>query len=524
MVILGGGLAGLCLARQLNIEQPEIRVTVLEKSTFPVPIAAHKVGESSVEIGAHYFAQKLNLKEHIKQVHLPKYGLRFFFGFEDNSDISRRLEVGVRKTFPTPSYQFDRGLLENHLQELIQHDGAKVLSGARVVDVELDVQNGHQVTYVQEGIENKVIARWVVDASGRAGLLKRKLNWAKPNQHEVHAVWFRVPRHVKIDEWSQDTHWAERSGVAGKRWLSTNHLMGEGYWVWLIPLGSGSTSIGIVADSKLHDLRAMNSFDKAMDWLREHEPQCAQSISDDEPQDFLALKNFSYDAKHVFSADRVALTGEAGAFLDPFYSPGSDFIAISNTLVVDLIRRDAQGETIAQRTSVYDQIYLNLVSSTLSVYENQYPLFGHHQLMPIKIAWDYLTYWSLVGYLFFWDRLTDMTFMARHREWLVRAKDLNAEIQAELRGCASQLSVEVGNQYLDQSDLEVLAELNGHLISYRPTEDPSARFRRNIDLMEQAAEEIRQFCRGRRGPSEGLLTRLFDKIALSRPYQSETLT
>ena len=31
--------------------------------------------------------------------------------------------------------------------------------------------------------------------------------------------------------------------------------------------------------------------------------------------------------------------GEAGAFLDPFYSPGSDFIAISNTLSTDLITR-----------------------------------------------------------------------------------------------------------------------------------------------------------------------------------------
>ena len=32
--------------------------------------------------------------------------------------------------------------------------------------------------------------------------------------------------------------------------------------------------------------------------------------------------------------------GEAGLFLDPFYSPGSDFIAIGNTYICDLIRRD----------------------------------------------------------------------------------------------------------------------------------------------------------------------------------------
>jgi hypothetical protein len=42
----------------------------------------------------------------------------------------------------------------------------------------------------------------------------------------------------------------------------------------------------------------------------------------------------------VFSARRWALTGEAGLFLDPFYSPGTDFIAISNTYITELVARD----------------------------------------------------------------------------------------------------------------------------------------------------------------------------------------
>ena len=64
----------------------------------------------------------------------------------------------------------------------------------------------------------------------------------------------------------------------GERWLSTNHLMGKGYWVWLIPLGSGSTSIGIVADDDLHPYARINRFERAMDWLREFEPQCAAVV------------------------------------------------------------------------------------------------------------------------------------------------------------------------------------------------------------------------------------------------------
>jgi hypothetical protein len=34
----------------------------------------------------------------------------------------------------------------------------------------------------------------------------------------------------------------------GLRYLSTVHFMDSGYWLWVIPLGSKNTSIGIVAD------------------------------------------------------------------------------------------------------------------------------------------------------------------------------------------------------------------------------------------------------------------------------------
>ena len=37
---------------------------------------------------------------------------------------------------------------------------------------------------------------------------------------------------------------ARRTCPSGMRWHSTTHLIGRGYWVWLIPLGSGGISIG----------------------------------------------------------------------------------------------------------------------------------------------------------------------------------------------------------------------------------------------------------------------------------------
>ena len=52
-VILGGGLAGLSLALQLRQRFADQEIVVLERRNHPVPHATHKVGESTVEIGAH---------------------------------------------------------------------------------------------------------------------------------------------------------------------------------------------------------------------------------------------------------------------------------------------------------------------------------------------------------------------------------------------------------------------------------------------------------------------------------------
>src|ERR1700760_667247 len=114
VLIMGGGLAGLTLAIQLRREQPQLSVRVLERRKGPAPHAAFKVGESTVEIGAHYFDTVLGLKEHLDREQLRKFGFRFFFN-EGNDDVASVTELGVSRVFPTPSYQIDRGIFENFL-------------------------------------------------------------------------------------------------------------------------------------------------------------------------------------------------------------------------------------------------------------------------------------------------------------------------------------------------------------------------------------------------------------------------
>lgn len=493
ILILGGGLAGLTLAMQLRLQQPGRSVAVLERRAHPVREAAHKVGESTVEIGAHYFAEVLGLREHMETQQVRKYGLRYFFSdrMEDVSDCN---EMGVSRLLPTPSWQLDRGRFENHLGDRARELGADFRHGAVVRGIELSSDgSAHAVRFEHEGGEHVLRARWVVDAAGRAGLIKRKLGLAEANDHDVNAVWWRVDGHVDVDAFSDAGNWPARFQPA-ERWKSTNHMCGPGYWFWLIPLASDSHSLGIVCDAKMHPLDTMNTHEKAMDWVRRHQPRAAEAL--ERPghalQDFLFLRHFSHGCKQVYSGDRWALTGEAGVFLDPFYSPGSDFIAISNTYIAELVRMDFAGEPVAPYAEIFQQLYFSFYRNTLTLYQDQYPVFGHPQVMPIKVLWDYAYYWSLLAPLFFSGRQAKLPILSRLRPHFEEGSRLNLAMQALMRdwGLRDPSPALDGARAYDQYAVEWCRRMNGGLTDILDDDAYLARTRGDVACMRQLAAEV----------------------------------
>ncbi len=182
VLIAGGGLAGLSLARQLTREAPSLRVFVAEKRPHPVPEAAFKVGESSVEIGAHYFQRVLGLEPHLRGQHLEKFGLRYFFPAAGNHRVEARFELGPSGFPPVPSFQLDRGRLENWLLRANREAGVDVRDGCRVEAFEFDAPL-HRLTVRSGGRSETVEGRWLIDASGRAGLIRHRLGLTRPVGH-----------------------------------------------------------------------------------------------------------------------------------------------------------------------------------------------------------------------------------------------------------------------------------------------------------------------------------------------------
>lgn len=394
VVVCGGGLAGLLLARQLRRELPEASVAVVELQRRPLSDACHKVGESSVELGSQYL-ERLGLGGYLLDRQLVKFGLRFFPG-GGQLPIAQRSEIGPGHEPIVRSYQLDRGRFENDLRAFIETDGATLIEGARIDDVQLGSDGTeHRVSIRVDGRDEVLTARWVVDATGRHALLRRSMKLTRGSRHAASAGWFRIAGKFDINELvpASETEWHQRPG-ADQRWRSTNHFMGVGYWAWVIPLASGKTSIGLVTHDEVHDPRHIMRLDRVLEFLREHEPVLAKRLDQAEILDFLCLRQYSHTISRGWSPDRWALVGEAGAFVDPLYSPGTDFISLANSFTCEMIRADRAGEELARKAEFLNVQYRGLVSGAVDLFRQAAPVYGHRSALSAKVYWDNFAYWS----------------------------------------------------------------------------------------------------------------------------------
>ena len=488
VAIIGGGLAGLTLALQLKRKSPGLEIVVLERNHLPPPVAAHKVGESTVEIGAHYLSHTLGLKSLLESTQLRKFGLRFFFGSGNHDDLAKADELGVSDFLPVISYQLDRGRLEGDLAEILQSQDVTVMAECFVKHMTIAAHGAaHELQVTQKNQTRNIRCQWVIDATSRFGLLKRSLHLERACDHRVNAAWFRLDTSIAVDNWSNSSAWNERCNGFQRR-LSTNHLMGSGYWAWIIPLAGNRTSVGLVADPDFHSLSSFSSYSRLLAWLSVHQPQLAQKVSgaSDSLMDFRHLKNLSHDCKQLWSVDRWALTGESSVFADPYYSPGTDFIAISNTLICDLITNKRSESMFHVHAEVYQRMYKSFFSNTMSLYEQLYPGFGDTRLMVVKSVWDYAYYWSVLAWLFFREVMTDITFMRMIKPELKLMLTLNSTLQSVFRARASEKRSGPGKgRFFDQCAIPVLTDLKAALL--KPTDNPKLEFTENCARLQALA-------------------------------------
>jgi flavin-dependent dehydrogenase len=502
VVVMGGGLAGLSLAVQLKRRDPGIDVLVAERAPHPPPVAAHKVGESTVEGGAWYYREALGLKPYLETEQLPKSGLRWFFSDGRNTDIARRVEYGARARLVVDSSQLDRGTLEAKLAEDAIEAGTEFLDRCKVRDVTLGDRE-HTVHLKRAGTDIDVRARWVVDATGRFGLLKRKLGLAEAVHHKANAAWFRVPVKIDLNDWSSDPAWRARlepfryddGREESMRYLSTNHLTGPGYWLWFIPLHGDYTSVGIVVDDGMYPIGEINTLDKAMAWIEEHEPQAYSVVEPlrDEVMDFLFLRRYAHGCKRVYSPERWYITGVSGVFHDPLFSFGSDMIGVSNTFVTDLIARDHAGEEVAGRAELYNRIFLEKwADPVFSVFDDKYPIMGNPHIFTTYVHFTAIWYWCVNCSLLVHGRVTDLETLAVLEEENERATKLLRVMESFFVEWHRVVGDDTGmsDYYVPFCGHDFMERIHDDLNRRPDAEEFIRNFRVKLASLEQLAREI----------------------------------
>jgi flavin-dependent dehydrogenase len=388
VVIIGGAFSGAATALMLKRMHPAARVLIIEKAAE----FDRKVGESTTEVSSCYMTRLLGLTNYLGHHHLAKQGLRMWFATRADQAFDDCVELGARYQARLPTFQVDRSTLDSHLLDLAVAAGCDLRRPAKVTRFELNGREGQSISVGTEGGEETFRARWLVDASGRASVIARKLGHFKPNtEHPINAVWARF---TDVKDWDS-YEWREKfrdyaNACRTSRNWATNHLMGHGWWCWIIPLHGGDVSAGIVYDSRIFKLPdGPNLGERLRAHLLSHpvgaELFGAAQIIEGDVHAYSALP---YSSGKVCD-DGWATVGDAAGFIDPLYSPGLDFCSYTSYYVADLLARSLAGEEVAESLTYYNEQYpitYQLWFETL--YKDKYYYMGDAELMSAALLLD----------------------------------------------------------------------------------------------------------------------------------------
>lgn len=388
VAIIGGSISGAGTATILLRQRPDLRVLIVEKGAA----FGRGVGESTVEVSAYYLSHVLELSRHLNEEHLVKHGMRFWFANAATHTLDDCSEIGNRYQLRVPTYQVDRARLNEEVLRRAVARGAELWREAQVASVELSGGGVQRLVVQRDEGTTEVSARWVIDASGPAAVLARRNGWCRPNAaHPVSAIWARFRG---VGDWDaadlRERHRAFGSATYTLRCNATNHLTGDGWWAWLIPLRGGDVSVGVVYDERRLSFPLDGPLgERLKEFLLAH-PAGREILGDAAfiEGDVHRRRNIAYRTTR-FVGDGFALVGDAAAFIDPLYSPGLDWVSYTTSVAADLVLAERRGEDVAAQVERLNrQLAQSYDRWFEALYRDKYEYLGEFDLMRIAFQFD----------------------------------------------------------------------------------------------------------------------------------------
>jgi flavin-dependent dehydrogenase len=417
VLIVGAGLAGLCLARQLLLERPEFRILQLDRLP-EIPSPKQKVGEATVQVSGYYYSRVLEMEEHLLQEHYLKYNLRFYWKTERGGDVWEDLSQSyIRKISNIATYQLDRNKFEAAvLEKNRERPGYELIHPMADLQVDLADDGGpHGFRFKADGREIAGRAGWVVDASGRGRFLVKRQELARPSpiKHGSSFMWVEglldPEKITNLDRRSVRVR-PERAALGHfPTFLATNHYCGQGYWFWEIPL-HGKTSLGLVFDSADVPFEEVCSPEKLVEWICREYPLYARDLPKRKILHHSGLKSFALDNGQTISPSHWAMVGEACRFTDPLYSPGGDLISTYNTLITDCILTADQKELEA-KIRRYEPLARAIYEAYVPSFAVSYQTLGDQESFSLRYVWELTVYFAFYVFPFINDLHTTQAFL-----------------------------------------------------------------------------------------------------------------
>lgn len=333
VAIVGGGPAGASTATRLA--QRGRRVLLLEREDFP----RFHIGESQLPWSDEVF-RTLGVADEVAAAgFVEKWGASFVSAdgsVEQYADFADAVETPRPQTYQVTRAELDLLLLENARK-----------SGAEVVRARAD-----EATFTPDHVElryavgdTSCVARVaaIVDASGRAGFLARRLAGRRFDP---------VLRNVAVHSWYEGT--LRRPGRrAGDIRMVTRPDRG---WFWFIPVSPTVTSVGVVLPKDAHAARERASLEESLDAAIRETPAAAEILAGARRVAEVRFDaDYSYESSQ-YAGDRWLVAGDAGAFLDPIFSTGVLLAMQAGIEAADALDRAlAAGDLSRARFAAYER-------------------------------------------------------------------------------------------------------------------------------------------------------------------------